>query len=111
MYNQYAQSQGWDTVYYCEYQEGQASLSWYGEMYDYDFQTGSSANGRMIGHFTQLVWKSTTQVGFGWAKYRNGDYEYDFVVAQYSPYGNYRGQYVANVMPLKPGANPPPRPS
>ncbi|KAJ8261073.1 hypothetical protein COCON_G00167960 [Conger conger] len=56
--------------------------SWYSEIKDYDFsKPGPSME---TGHFTQLVWKSTTEVGVGLAT----DGNTVFVVGQYSPAGN-----------------------
>jgi hypothetical protein len=42
-----------------------------------------------IGHYTQIVWKKSTQIGVGKAG--------GIVVLNYSPPGNYRGSYTANV--------------
>jgi hypothetical protein len=47
------------------------------------------------GHFTQVIWKSTTKVGFGIA--RTNDYCV-VVVANYSPPGNYIDEYKENVL-------------
>ncbi|XP_060596663.1 Golgi-associated plant pathogenesis-related protein 1-like isoform X3 [Ruditapes philippinarum] len=41
------------------------------------------------GHYTQIVWKKSTQIGVGKAG--------GIVVLNYSPPGNYRGSYTANV--------------
>lgn len=41
---------------------GDAVRSWYSEIKDYNFATGNS-NGGAIGHFTQVVWKTTTKIG------------------------------------------------
>jgi hypothetical protein len=49
------------------------------------------------GHFTQLVWKNTERVGAGIAY--NSDRTKVYVVAQYSPPGNYLGQFEENVLP------------
>jgi Cysteine-rich secretory protein family len=43
---------------------------------------------RVYGHYTQMVWRSTTQIGCGWASDANQDY----LVCRYSPSGNYAGQ-------------------
>lgn len=48
------------------------------------------------GHFTQLVWKNTQRVGAGIAY--TSDRKKVYVVAQYSPPGNYQGQYQQNVL-------------
>jgi len=48
-----------------------------------------------VGHFTQLVWRNSKRVGFGFAK--TGNSKGMIVVANYDPAGNYKGQYRANV--------------
>ncbi|CAF4590501.1 unnamed protein product [Rotaria sp. Silwood1] len=68
---------------------------WYNEIKYYNFNSGSSS--MPTGDFTQLVWKSTTRLGVGIA-YSNGGRPV-YVVAHYSPPGNYMGQYTANVLP------------
>ena len=49
------------------------------------------------GHFTQLVWKSSQQLGVGKAKTTDG--RQVFVVCVYFPAGNYVGRYRENVLP------------
>lgn len=72
-----------------------ATKEWYGEESNYNYRTGSSSNGREIGHFTQVVWKGTNSFGVAKAISRDGLNVY--VVANYSPPGNVRGHYQANV--------------
>lgn len=48
------------------------------------------------GHFTQVVWKSSQKLGVGFAL--TGDGKTLYVVAQYSPPGNYMGQFGQNVL-------------
>ena len=36
---------------------------WYDEISDYDFNTHKSSNGGVTGHFTQVVWKNTKEIG------------------------------------------------
>jgi hypothetical protein len=43
----------------------------------------------LIGHYTQIVWKKSTQIGVGKAG--------ECVVIIYSPPGNYKGMYAENV--------------
>jgi hypothetical protein len=49
---------------------------------------------KATGHFTQVVWKSSKSIGVGVAK---GRYGTTFVVVNYYPPGNYKGQFRANV--------------
>ncbi|XP_065093052.1 uncharacterized protein LOC135713749 [Ochlerotatus camptorhynchus] len=67
--------------------------AWYNEIKDYRFEQANPCNFCQVGHFTQVVWKSSTQLGVGIA--RNGKNLY--VVCNYDPPGNYGGQYLANV--------------
>jgi hypothetical protein len=48
------------------------------------------------GHFTQVVWRGSTNLGVGIAFGNNG--RTAVVVANYSPPGNYLGQFPANVL-------------
>ena len=60
--------------------------SWYDEIKDYDFSKGDSKNGGVVGHFTQLVWKGTSQLGMGVARSSQNSV---FVVANYHFGGNF----------------------
>ena len=68
---------------------------WYNEieLYNYD-NPGFSME---TGHFTQLIWKHTTQIGGGISRGNNRIY----VVVQYDPPGNVGGLYARNVLPLE----------
>ncbi|CAH0722922.1 unnamed protein product, partial [Brenthis ino] len=70
---------------------------WYSEINDFSF--GKEPEILSCGHFTQIVWKSTRELGIGKAKSDSGKL---YVVANYYPPGNYTGQFVKNVPP--PGA-------
>ena len=52
----------------------------------------------LAGHFTQVVWKETKELGVGRAKSNTGKL---YIVAYYSPPGNYSRCYLDNVPPLK----------
>ena len=69
-----------------------ASLAWYNEINDYKYSVyGSKLNESvMIGHYTQMVWKSTTKVGIALARSSEGK---EYIVARYSPPGNYIGEF------------------
>jgi len=65
---------------------------WYDEVKGYSFkQPGFSMQ---TGHFTQVVWRQTTQVGCGMAQC-NGN---DIWVCEYDPPGNWEGQYREQVL-------------
>lgn len=44
--------------------------------------------GGVVGHYTQMVWRNSTQVGCGLA----GNADAEYLVCQYDPRGNYRGE-------------------
>ena len=73
--------------------------AWYEEVVDYDY--GDPGFGVDTGHFTQVVWKSTTQLGCGVAQGpktiagRTGTANY--VVCHYAPDGN-NGDFASNVL-------------
>ena len=67
-----------------------ASLSWYTEKRDYRYKKVTEDNWYASGHYTQMIWKNTKQVGVGVAVCKNGQF---VVVANYSPPGNYIGEY------------------
>ena len=66
---------------------------WYKAMRLYDFQTPRFSV--RINQFTQLVWKSSREIGVGVAISKSGAYH---VVVNYSPPGNIPGQYRSNVL-------------
>lgn len=67
---------------------------WYLEVKNYDFNANASISSSFyIEEFIQIIWKSTTRVGFGRAKGKNGY----FGVAYYSPSGNKPGQFDFNI--------------
>ncbi|XP_062405364.1 Golgi-associated plant pathogenesis-related protein 1 [Sardina pilchardus] len=73
----------------------EAVENWYSEIKDYNFS--NPGFGSNTGHFTQVVWKSSTEVGVGIAMVGNAV----FVVGQYSPAGNIsnEGYFEKNVLP------------
>lgn len=74
-----------------------ATLLWVGEQPDYNYATNGCASGKVCGHYTQIVWRSTTQVGCGQALCTAnspfGAGNWSFIVCDYSPQGNYTGQW------------------
>ncbi|XP_046397298.1 uncharacterized protein LOC124164140 isoform X2 [Ischnura elegans] len=69
--------------------------NWYSEIKEHTF--GQEPTNLKSGHFTQVVWKDSAELGVAMAKSRKGQV---FVVANYYPPGNYIGSYVDNVLPL-----------
>ncbi|CAF0795279.1 unnamed protein product [Rotaria sordida] len=69
-------------------------LTWYDEikLYDYDHPGYKPS----VGHFSQLVWKDTQKIGIAYAMAKEGHKMY--VVAQYSPAGNYDFEYETCVL-------------
>eukprot|EP00112_Aurelia_sp_Birch-Aquarium-sp1_P022647 Seg6460.2 transcript_id=Seg6460.2/GoldUCD/mRNA.D3Y31 product="Protein PRY1" protein_id=Seg6460.2/GoldUCD/D3Y31 len=78
-----------------------ATLSWYSEIKDYDFNRGGYKSG--TGHFTQIVWKGSTRLGVGIATKGSKV----VVVARYSPAGNFMRRFREHVHRQKPGARVP----
>lgn len=74
-----------------------ATDSWYNEVKSYSYNYPGFSMG--TGHFTQVVWKGSTKVGFGYALTSDGRSLY--IAAQYTPPGNYMGQFSQNVSPAK----------
>ena len=67
--------------------------SWYDEINKYNFNSKKFIKG--TGHFTQIVWKNSKEVGFGIAQAADGSY---FCVANYYPCGNFLGEFEDNVL-------------
>lgn len=70
--------------------------SWYDEIKEFNF--GVEAKGMFkAGHFSQMVWKSSLELGVGVAKTKKGKV---LVVCNYDPRGNVVGQFNSNVLRL-----------
>lgn len=66
---------------------------WYDEIKLYKFPDGGFS--AKTGHFTQVVWRSTKQVGCGHVTCKGND----IYVCNYDPPGNWEGQYRREVLP------------
>ena len=64
-----------------------ASKGWYSEIKDFRNVGFNISHG--TGHYSQMIWRNTTQVGFGVAQCAGGKY---IIVANYNPAGNFKGQ-------------------
>ena len=72
--------------------------SWYSEVKDYDFNNPGFQP--KTGHFTQVVWKGSEELGIGKAKSADGKM---FVVGRYRPAGNNVRAFHENVFSSKVG--------
>ena len=63
--------------------------AWAGEVADYDYDANACAEGAQCGHYTQLVWADTTDVGCGAAECPDGG---EVWTCNYDPPGNYVGE-------------------
>ena len=66
---------------------------WYDEIRLYKFPNGGFS--METGHFTQVVWRSTSQVGCGHVTCKGND----IYVCNYDPPGNWEGRYRQEVLP------------
>ncbi|XP_076316205.1 Golgi-associated plant pathogenesis-related protein 1-like [Tachypleus tridentatus] len=69
---------------------------WYKESKLYDFDKEPSLLHVNAGHFTQMVWRRSSEFGVGKARARYGKV---IVVANYKPAGNVIGEFQDNVFP------------
>jgi uncharacterized protein YkwD len=67
--------------------------SWYNEIRHYDFNQPEFRPD--TGHFTQVVWKGSHELGMGIAQASDGTW---YVVGNYRPPGNIANQYATNVL-------------
>ncbi|XP_046839088.1 A disintegrin and metalloproteinase with thrombospondin motifs 3-like [Xenia sp. Carnegie-2017] len=78
-----------------------ATKAWYNEIWDFNYCHGEKNfnrpghEGKKIGHFTQVIWKTSTKLGIGYA--RNADRTRVYVVGRYLDHGNVLGRYAENV--------------
>ena len=67
---------------------------WYEEHDKYNYSNPGFSS--TTGHFTQIVWQNSKEMGAGKAVSSSGA---QFVVARYQPPGNVRGLFPENVKP------------
>jgi uncharacterized protein YkwD len=67
--------------------------SWASERRDFEpgvFRSGIGRNAKVVGHYTQMIWRDTTHVGGAMATAGG----FDYLVCRYSPPGNVIGAIV-----------------
>jgi hypothetical protein len=91
-----------DSVYCVEYEnviECIVKGGWYVEQEaEYDYNNPEVEYNLDSLHFTQVVWKSTAEIGCGYRTDCGGDWPY-VSVCQYNPAGNVVGEFADNVFP------------
>ena len=58
---------------------------------------GQASGGGDTGHFTQVVWKESVELGIGKADIDKDGMRCTYVVGRYKPAGNMMGDYAENV--------------
>ena len=83
-----------ENIYISDKEESEENIFnlWYNEKSNYNYELNNFQRG--TNHFTQIVWKSTKQVGFGSFKSSN---KFCYV-ALYYPAGNIFGKFGENVL-------------
>ncbi|GBG89806.1 hypothetical protein CBR_g49657 [Chara braunii] len=66
--------------------------SWASEKQYYNYASNSCAGGKVCGHYTQVVWQNTKEVGCAIVSCMRGTSNAQIAVCRYNPPGNYRGQ-------------------
>jgi len=67
---------------------GEGQSKWVDEKMNWN--DGMCASGKVCGHYTQMVWRDTKEVGCGTAS--GSGHPFSILVCRYSPPGNYPGQ-------------------
>ncbi|CAN6544259.1 unnamed protein product [Malus baccata var. baccata] len=62
---------------------------WVAEKADYSYESNSCADGKVCGHYTQVVWRNSARVGCAKVSCSSGG---TFIGCNYDPPGNYVGQ-------------------
>lgn len=82
-----------------EYTGQEVVDQWYSEINRFDWNTPEGRPGVTTGHFTQVIWRGSREIGVG--KARSPDGREVYVVCNYYPAGNYIGRFKENVIPAK----------
>ncbi|XP_067055630.1 uncharacterized protein [Acropora muricata] len=85
----------------CSTKKGQtaaeAVTNWYNEVCSPGYTFGRPSGSPGTGHFTQVVWKGSTQLGMGMAESQKSGMKCTYIVGRYREAGNMMGDYAENV--------------
>ncbi|RYD98245.1 MAG: hypothetical protein EOP50_05115 [Sphingobacteriales bacterium] len=81
---QYGENIFWGSGRY--FDAAEATQAWYSEKRAFRYGPVTANNFQKVGHYTQMVWSASTEVGMGAARCPNGAW---IIVANYNPRGNY----------------------
>ena len=70
----------------------------YNEVCDPGYNFGSGSFSVKSGHFTQVVWKESTELGIGRAEVQQSGMKCAYIVGRYRPAGNMMGNFAENVL-------------
>ncbi|KAF3341916.1 pathogenesis-related protein PRB1-3-like protein [Carex littledalei] len=73
-----------------DYSGVDAVNAWVDEKQYYNYNTNTCASGKVCGHYTQVVWRSSTKIGC--ARVVCDKNAGIFIICNYSPPGNYVGE-------------------
>merc|ERR1712059_151151 len=71
-----------------------AVTAWYNEVTDPGFDSANISpfvSDSGTGHYTQVVWADTSEVGCGWSYYQDGSWYKSLVICNYAVGGNMKG--------------------
>jgi len=95
---QHSQNGFGENIHWCsgDVENGKSPVQhWYSEVKEYDYKKDADFQ-QGTGHFTQVVWRASTELGIAKAKgVKEGG---TYVVAVYNPAGNFMGKLKENVM-------------
>jgi uncharacterized protein YkwD len=81
---------------------------WYNEIQNYDFNNPGFSDS--TGHFTQVVWEASLQIGCGWVydgcTSELGNSYPNYLACEYWPYGNVDGEFAEEVPNVLADAGP-----
>lgn len=75
----------------------EATTNWYNEVCDPGHTFGQPSGSPGTGHFTQVVWKKSVELGIGKADVDKDGMKCTYIVGRYRPAGNMGGEYAENV--------------